>query len=355
MDRVPQEIWEKIFTFACMDNGSTGRSLSLVSRTFNLVSKPVKYHSIALNGLPQILHFAYLIEQTPSHERNVRYLFASNKGWLVSSLANVGSHPPRLSSVWNSVFGCFKTREERKANSEHNTTPKRNVVQEALDADTSQSHESIVHKSIHRVLVAVAPTLRTLSFAFEFDFHEPDIPTLPALEELTFEYDFYWRTHSINIVFKTMKPFPELRRLNIVRLHCHAGPKEVITRAKALAPRLTHIGLPTVQSIGLHNYAEGLVDWIENNAIHDDCDGGADNLLANSPKIFLDSDPWNERDEVFVSRDVWARDLACCRKLAEKNNQIVWRERKMPFNEERKSQEEEWLDRLNGGDGHWHG
>ncbi|KAF7973305.1 hypothetical protein HWV62_15627 [Athelia sp. TMB] len=47
MDRVPFEIWIKIFSFACTDAGFTGRSLSLVSKFVRDASAQVKLQKIA--------------------------------------------------------------------------------------------------------------------------------------------------------------------------------------------------------------------------------------------------------------------------------------------------------------------
>ncbi|KZP07822.1 hypothetical protein FIBSPDRAFT_762355, partial [Athelia psychrophila] len=74
-DRLPPEIWLEIFREACADTGLTGRSLASVSRFFSSASQPVKYQSIALHGLRQIIAFASILTTIPTHLRTVRYLF----------------------------------------------------------------------------------------------------------------------------------------------------------------------------------------------------------------------------------------------------------------------------------------
>ncbi|KZP12646.1 hypothetical protein FIBSPDRAFT_754563, partial [Athelia psychrophila] len=74
-DHIPPEIWVEIFNEACTDTGLTGRSLASVSHFFSSVSQPMKYQSIALHGLHQILAFASTIEKMPVHVRRVKYLF----------------------------------------------------------------------------------------------------------------------------------------------------------------------------------------------------------------------------------------------------------------------------------------
>lgn len=77
MDRCLPELWTEICAFACTDDGSTGRSLSLVPRFFNESSKLYKLQSLIVIGLPQLQAFADLLERTPPHLRCVRYIFIS--------------------------------------------------------------------------------------------------------------------------------------------------------------------------------------------------------------------------------------------------------------------------------------
>jgi hypothetical protein len=77
MHYLPDEIWGEICSFACVDDGRTGRSLSLVSRFIHQVSKPYKLQSIVVIGERQVAAFADLIEQTPSHLRRVDCIFLS--------------------------------------------------------------------------------------------------------------------------------------------------------------------------------------------------------------------------------------------------------------------------------------
>jgi len=79
MDMIPAEIWGEIYTLACVDNGRTGRALSLVSRFIHETSKPYKLQSIAVKGERQLTAFADLIERTPTHLRRVNCLFISDR------------------------------------------------------------------------------------------------------------------------------------------------------------------------------------------------------------------------------------------------------------------------------------
>ena len=73
------EICERIFAYACTDDGTTGRSLSMVSRLVHNTSKAFKYYSIAINGPRQAVGFVELMESFPPDLRVVPHLFVSNR------------------------------------------------------------------------------------------------------------------------------------------------------------------------------------------------------------------------------------------------------------------------------------
>jgi len=77
MQACPPEIWLHIFWLACTDTGFTGRSISLTSRFFYELSKPVKLRSVGLQGVVQIIDFLNLIERMPVIHRRVENLFIS--------------------------------------------------------------------------------------------------------------------------------------------------------------------------------------------------------------------------------------------------------------------------------------
>ncbi|RPD67418.1 hypothetical protein L227DRAFT_569561 [Lentinus tigrinus ALCF2SS1-6] len=54
METLPLETLHHIFLFACSDGGSTGISLSLVSRSYRDIVRPVRYNSVALIGYTNI-------------------------------------------------------------------------------------------------------------------------------------------------------------------------------------------------------------------------------------------------------------------------------------------------------------
>ena len=71
----PVEIWRLIFSFACIDDGSTGRSLSLVSTRFREISAPFKYQSIAITHWSQIIAFSQFFCKLPASQKKTVSLF----------------------------------------------------------------------------------------------------------------------------------------------------------------------------------------------------------------------------------------------------------------------------------------
>jgi hypothetical protein len=71
----PAEIWHLIFSLACTDDGSTGRSLSLVSTYFRDISAPFKYRSIAIIHWSQIIAFCQFFCKLPASQKKTVSLF----------------------------------------------------------------------------------------------------------------------------------------------------------------------------------------------------------------------------------------------------------------------------------------
>ena len=72
---LPLEIWRLIFSLACTDDGSTGRSLSLVSTYFREISAPFKYQSIAITHWSQIIAFSQIFCKLPASQKKTLFLF----------------------------------------------------------------------------------------------------------------------------------------------------------------------------------------------------------------------------------------------------------------------------------------
>ena len=77
MNRCPTELCTYIFSYACVDNGTMGRSLSLVSRYVNEASKPARLQSIFVCG-NELQPFLLMLDNLAPDVKRVRHLFLSD-------------------------------------------------------------------------------------------------------------------------------------------------------------------------------------------------------------------------------------------------------------------------------------
>ncbi|KAJ6544101.1 hypothetical protein B0H19DRAFT_956400, partial [Mycena capillaripes] len=75
METIPSELWTEVFAFSCTDDGSTGRALSTASRAVHFISKPLKYQSLCVVGLDQLVKLLAMLSNLPHGERKLKYLF----------------------------------------------------------------------------------------------------------------------------------------------------------------------------------------------------------------------------------------------------------------------------------------
>ncbi|KAI0333693.1 hypothetical protein GY45DRAFT_1244036 [Cubamyces sp. BRFM 1775] len=274
MEACPIELQLLIFSFACTDDGSTGRSLSLVSRAFYELSYPYQWNSLAIRGYPQAVAFAKLLY----------------------SLQPTAFSPPRVPRAIHNLF--VSTRTEHAAHD--------NIIGEPPDAWVGV---------LCSILRYAAPTLQTLSIVcFESTRDCAAILShalrvrYPALTELTIRGRCMVRrfprptpieevgsSDSVTVDDRrqsdklgeakeggdkprTWQPIPTLRRLHIactfqgMTLGTHAEH----TFISELAPELTHLRLSVLDLWGSRRIAE---------ILHAECaeNGMADPLLEVFP------------------------------------------------------------------------
>ncbi|KAK7438452.1 hypothetical protein VKT23_018065 [Stygiomarasmius scandens] len=105
MDELPIEIVTLIFSYACLDNGYTGRSLSLVSKSIRDLSQHFKLQSISIIGYNQLQSFASLLAETPPSFRRVRFLF------IAAHARNTAEDPRVLDSEYQRKEDAYKAYE----------------------------------------------------------------------------------------------------------------------------------------------------------------------------------------------------------------------------------------------------
>jgi hypothetical protein len=78
-ERLPAELWHKIFQHACVDGGRTGRALSLVSRRLHDLSAGTRLQSVFVIDLERLKLLLRTLDRLPEHERRVRFLFIGTR------------------------------------------------------------------------------------------------------------------------------------------------------------------------------------------------------------------------------------------------------------------------------------
>lgn len=214
----PTEVWQHIFSFACTDNGYTGRSLERVSKSFKALSHPFKFQSLALEGLCQVAAFAAIVtKSSPS----VLYLFVCDSAestikWECSTGVISGSF---LSQIF-----------KRKAENGSVLDSSRSMVTRRVD----------ISQEISFILSSIAHNLRLLSIVIDTD--TPTIPHLsfpafPSLVELVIRTNHY---AAIDLT-PALESIPLLQRLALIGQVDSKGLNSEVLNA---APHLTHLMLP---------------------------------------------------------------------------------------------------------------
>ena len=182
MHYIPDELWIMIFRLVCLDGGTTGRRLSLVSKYIHEVSKPVKFQSIILRGFNETVAFLSLLRATPQRHICIYHLFVYED------------------------CGCYTL------------------------------HRSLT-APLNRILLIVGPALRTLVIRFDHSLTRPLFPLiLPVLEELTI---FSASDEHVLPYTEPIKPLPCLKRIHYAgRFAQHGGA--MFSNLCEMAPNFTH-------------------------------------------------------------------------------------------------------------------
>ena len=227
----PVEIWQLIFSLACTDDGSTGRSLSLVSTHFRDISAPFKYQSIAITHWSKIIAFSQFFFKLPSDIHDKSALPECNDGDdLIASDCDSESTSGSDDSRDLEFEGSFDDDEEREILEDveyleavrDGRLP--HELDEGLRDDSIRDSEILdffynVLQAFRAVLREISSTLRILAVYWRsfnpLQIHQL-LPPLPRLVELhidrssIFEGEYY---HCVNPPTTTL--LPELLSLYI--------------------------------------------------------------------------------------------------------------------------------------------
>ncbi|KAH9947631.1 hypothetical protein B0H21DRAFT_778444 [Amylocystis lapponica] len=120
MDICPPEIHALICSYACTDDGTTGLSLSQVSRYIRQVSSPFQWQCLAISGIPQARAFMRTLRGTADAEhRPIYHLFLSTRtpggaddvtdGWPLVPMEEWVAWPPLQSAILHHAAPTLQT------------------------------------------------------------------------------------------------------------------------------------------------------------------------------------------------------------------------------------------------------
>ncbi|KDQ49216.1 hypothetical protein JAAARDRAFT_662528 [Jaapia argillacea MUCL 33604] len=225
LDRCPPEICEYIFSFACTDDGTTARSLSLVSRYIYQTSTIYRYQTISVMGVDKMLSLCVALEKTPLPRRPVRHLFATHH----KIPANASSRPLSRRFTVDLIYG--------KSSLTQMATSIKDKHEEPTNLQT--------FRAVVRLLGLVSSTLETLTIVMPSKTQGFAIPLplhrLTALTELSIYGMFGSHTAWIPELSYTL---PKLQRLHIAGPDTNQYQTPWLVR---LAPALTHLRLTGVE------------------------------------------------------------------------------------------------------------
>ena len=177
-----------IFSYACTDDGSTGRSLSLVSKYIHHTFAPYKLQSVSVSGADQAIRFALILQRTPLQQRNVHHLFVSKditaQPISVKPNDQRSSYSPIVRATTNAVEVIPGVRWYKK-----HKPLKENVAHNVQCMQANRQRDESIFVAFLQILHLTAHTLRTLSVDFESRrLSTMRIRLMPMLVSLTIGY-----------------------------------------------------------------------------------------------------------------------------------------------------------------------
>lgn len=250
----PPEICFKIFSYACLDSGYTGRSLSLVSRYINEASKPFKFQSIAIHGHHQLVAFASLLKKSDSilaalssllwksetTKYHIRYLFISSSTRLIPK---------------NNAIQIDTQMQGDDSATGDSITPDPLAQQAALfrlmatgKKIPSQNHEKLGKEmagAVHTILKYASDSIEILdahlSSHTTIHMESNEQIEFPRLKELSTDSAF-----PLSVGFRRTPQFSPCLQLRCLRLRDIQLP-ELFVKMSDLAPNVTHIRFDGLQ------------------------------------------------------------------------------------------------------------
>ncbi|EIN11963.1 hypothetical protein PUNSTDRAFT_132106 [Punctularia strigosozonata HHB-11173 SS5] len=242
MNDLPNELWNTIFATACLDDGSTGRSLSAVTKTVREATAGVKLGSVALTGETQVTKFRNLLLRTETCRRKIQHLFLC--------VENAHGHSPWTESrqeIRELEGELFLT----PCDDQHGPGSKEDIRRRlrALSAPLAD-RKAVVTDSVASIMLASAPTVEHMTILSR----NLDLTAFHAhfkrLVELTVQYDAFVRRDpaTSKLVYVQTQPdltLPTVRHLHLIN-DSHEGFSRVFSLVNSWFPSLLHLRLSGV-------------------------------------------------------------------------------------------------------------
>jgi hypothetical protein len=352
--RCPPELCERIFALACLDDGTTGRSLSLVSKYISDISKSFKLQSLVVRNLYQAEGLVSTLKKLSYTEKRVVHLFVvCDYPQIYTDLVVNGGldNAGQDQSAWDRV------RSRLTLDSVRRPYPVYPMIEELYTL------------AVIRILTLVSPTLRSLSISVStcglwIGLH--GVPELPLLEELTLAYKTEHRRKLSTQLLDSFWRLPALRYLDLSRYDSGSGPHRLVPQIERVAPSLTTLRIPYVLNYSPTSYNRheqprvqmGWNGWLKmgkNKDTNLDENLGEGNSEARKRKARLPAtvqkivvvlpDEYEDRNELIVED---------YRNLARKDWRIVcMTPEPVLSNLVGDRLEREWLERINDNDQYW--
>lgn len=251
INRTPAEVWGRIFEFACVDGGTTGRSLALVSKYFYTISRLYRLQSVSVQGPEELQLFLRLLKQTPPHQRRVRSLFISTQRRGGEDAKRCWEFlQDRLSGTVHQKY--LRTFHEMLKLAPKNATwlwaPRLGMLSQECQCvlfsnanawlKVTARHAPMMADAIDAILEMAAPDLEVLELDVKPLYRRflQGVTNFPRLRELT--HHGRYPLHQIN-------PCHSLRYLH---LRNQFGYHESIAHMARFAPNLTHLLLSDLRN-----------------------------------------------------------------------------------------------------------
>ncbi|KAI0331021.1 hypothetical protein GY45DRAFT_1322948 [Cubamyces sp. BRFM 1775] len=259
LDRLPQDIWNVIFSYACTDGGHTGAALALASSSFRAKSAHYRFHSLKLTSLAQIGRLLLSLDRIERHRSSLEHTTTAAK----TSRSDPGVD---VRHMLLSFFpeDCESLVRPWRGWKEYSSKAEKRQLQLAEDEDAWQAAKGAWDRQflyvVPQLFHIVAPTLQSLVILQHPAISLPYVGVpLPALRELALlasdtilvETKAQWTAHPSRHSFieeeeegdrKHPPHFPALTHLHVV---CEGskqhGWERTLPAWAEKAPALTHL------------------------------------------------------------------------------------------------------------------